>query len=79
MFGIEELTKSTKRLEITLERLTSKLDVQNMLIREHLDHLNNIGLKHTKELLQGIRNLNSKKKVNKFIDEKILDIERLMK
>lgn len=79
MFGIEELTKSTKRLEITLERLTSKLDVQNMLIREHLDNLNNIGLKHTKELLQGIRNLNSKKKVNKFIDEKILDIERLMK
>lgn len=79
MFGIEELTKSTKRLEITLERLTSKLDVQNMLIREHLDRLNNIGLKNTKKLLQEIRDLKSKKEVNKFIDKIILDFEEQMK
>ena len=79
MFGIEELTKSTKRLEITLERLTSKLDVQNILTREHLDRLNNIGLKNTKKLLQEIRGLKSKKEVNKFIDKIILDFEEHMK
>lgn len=79
MFGIEELTKSTKRLEITLERLTTKLDVQNMLTREYLDHVNNIGLKHTRKLLQEIRDLKSKKEVNKFIDEKILDFEEHLK
>ena len=79
MFGIEELTKSTKRLEIILERLTTTLDVQNMLTREYLDRVNNIGLKHTKELLQEIRDLKSKKEVNKFIDEKILDFEEHLK
>ena len=79
MFGIEELTKSTKRLEITLERLTTKLDVQNMLTREYLDHVNNKGLKNTKKLLQEIRDLKSKKEVNKFIDEKILDFEEHLK
>lgn len=79
MFGIEELTRSTKCLEVTLERLTTKLDVQNMLIREHLDRLNNIGLKNTKKLLQEIRDLKSKKEVNKFIDKIILDFEEQMK
>ena len=79
MFGIEELTKSTKRLEIILERLTTALDIQNTLTREYLNHVNNIGLRHTKELLQVIRDLKSKKEVNKFIDEKILDFEEHMK
>lgn len=79
MFGIEELTKSTKRLEIILERLTTTLDVQNMLTREYLNHVNNIGLRHTRDLLQEIRNLKSKKEVNKFIDEKILDFEEHLK
>ncbi len=79
MFGIEELTKSTKRLEIILERLTTTLDSQNMLTREYLNRVNDIDLKHTKELLQGIRDLKSKKEVNKFIDKIILDFEEQMK
>lgn len=79
MFGIEELSRDVRCLTTVVGRLVEKIETQNLLAREHLNHLNNIGLRHTKELLQGIRDLNSKKKVNKFIDEKILDIERLMK
>lgn len=79
MFGIEELTRSTKCLEITLERLTSKLDTQNMLIMEQTNLYKDRGLKNTKKLLQEIRDLKSKKEVNKFIDEKILDFEEHLK
>jgi hypothetical protein len=79
MFGIEDLSRDVRCLTTVIGRLVEKVETQNLLTREHLNHLNNIGLRHTKELLQGIRDLNSKKKVNKFIDEKILDIERLMK
>lgn len=79
MFGIEELTRSTKCLEVTLERLTSKLDTQNMLIMEQTNLYKDRGLKNTKKLLQEIRDLKSKKEVNKFIDKIILDFEEQMK
>lgn len=51
MFGIEELTRSTKCLEVTLERLTSKLDTQNMLIMEQINLYKDRGLKNAKKLL----------------------------
>lgn len=66
MFGIDDLNRQLRCLTIAVERCSDRISSLNICLNNHIENTENELLT---EEFKTIRNLKSKREVNKYIDD----------